>query len=88
MLCCVVSWQVLDAAYDADKALEGAEPYVLCIEVQDVPGVLNQVRRTGGGTRVVHVLAGVYQLPVGGAQMRALACVLCSTRFSQLPVLS
>lgn len=34
---------VLDAAYDAERAAEGGEPYVLCIEVQDVPGVLNQV---------------------------------------------
>lgn len=36
---------VLDAAYDADAAEAGKEPYVLNIEVQDVPGVLNQVRR-------------------------------------------
>jgi acetolactate synthase-1/3 small subunit len=34
---------VLDAAYDAEKASVVGEPYVLCIEVQDVPGVLNQV---------------------------------------------
>ena len=43
-------WQVLDAAYDAEKATEG-EPYVLCIEVQDVPGVLNQVG-SGGALRL------------------------------------
>jgi hypothetical protein len=33
---------VRSAAYDKEAA--GTEPYVLSIEVQDVPGVLNQVR--------------------------------------------
>lgn len=50
---------VLDAAYDAEAAATGTEPYVLCIEVQDVPGVLNQVGLTGG--------AGVGVTLVGGA---------------------
>lgn len=37
---------VLDAAYDAEAAgAAGHDPYVLNIEVQDVPGVLNQVRQ-------------------------------------------
>ncbi|KAL4421974.1 hypothetical protein ABPG77_010997 [Micractinium sp. CCAP 211/92] len=34
---------VLDAAYDREAAEMRGEPYVLSIEVQDVPGVLNQV---------------------------------------------
>ncbi|PSC73807.1 acetolactate synthase small subunit chloroplastic-like [Micractinium conductrix] len=34
---------VLDAAYNTEAAAQKAEPYVLSIEVQDVPGVLNQV---------------------------------------------
>ncbi len=32
------------AAYDREAAEMRGEPYVLSIEVQDVPGVLNQVR--------------------------------------------
>jgi acetolactate synthase regulatory subunit len=38
---------VLDAAYGSAGGAE-AEPYVLSIEVQDIPGVLNQVGGLGG----------------------------------------
>ncbi len=56
---------MLDAAYDAEKATVG-EPYVLCIEVQDVPGVLNQVGSggafSGWAAVVLHVEFRVFGL--------------------------
>lgn len=49
------------AAYDREAAEMRGEPYVLSIEVQDVPGVLNQVGRAGAWS------AGQASLAVGRA---------------------
>lgn len=65
--------QVLDAAYDAEKANEGEEPYVLCIEVQDVPGVLNQVRWMSPAPLLLAAAAG--GRPAADVHSRFRACL-------------